>query len=290
MKITELDRSTVFMDASGSGLQHRTAWAGAGDGVLFYDADGSGTINDDREYVFTEWDKTAGDDLTALRSRFDTNGDGRLSGAELNGFKVMVSNADGSRTAQTAAPLGITEIRLTQDTTRLQRADGSVITGQATFLMNSATKVLANVMRDQGYACQATKPSSVSSTVTSASCCAAPRISPVWPPILDRAIIAQPVATPPTVRVSARAQGPTQISAAPSPIPQASANVWRGGRPMDRLSPPIRAGGRACISPTTGSRDNTAARMTAGQSQPSPIRLANAAHRSPTDRTKASTP
>ena len=82
IQITELDSSTVFMDASGSGLQHRTAWAGAGDGVLFYDADGSGTINDDREYVFTAWDKTAGDDLTALRSRFDTNGDGRLSGAE----------------------------------------------------------------------------------------------------------------------------------------------------------------------------------------------------------------
>ena len=55
IEITELDRSTVFMDASGSGLKHRTAWAGNGDGVLFYDADGSGTINDDREYVFTEW-------------------------------------------------------------------------------------------------------------------------------------------------------------------------------------------------------------------------------------------
>ena len=45
VQITELDRSTVFMDASGSGLRHRTAWAGAGD------------------------------DLTALRSRFDTNCD-----------------------------------------------------------------------------------------------------------------------------------------------------------------------------------------------------------------------
>ena len=95
VEVTDLGRRAVVMEVSGSGQKHRTAWAGAGDGVLFYDADGSGTINDDREYVFTAWDKTAGDDLTALRSRFDTNGDGRLSGVELNGFKVMVTGANG---------------------------------------------------------------------------------------------------------------------------------------------------------------------------------------------------
>ena len=105
VQITDLNRSTVFMEASGSGLQHRTAWAG--DGVLFYDADGSGTINDDRAYVFTAWGArrsrngpgdrfrqrtraapgTATDDLAALRSRFDTNGDGRLTGAQGDGIR-----------------------------------------------------------------------------------------------------------------------------------------------------------------------------------------------------------
>ena len=37
IRIAEIGRSTMFVDAGGDGLKHRTAWAGAGDGVLFYD-------------------------------------------------------------------------------------------------------------------------------------------------------------------------------------------------------------------------------------------------------------
>jgi hypothetical protein len=77
IEITELSRSNVFMDSAGDGLLHRTAWAGAGDGVLFFDANGDNKIGETREYVFTEWDPTAASDLAALRSAFDTNGDGR---------------------------------------------------------------------------------------------------------------------------------------------------------------------------------------------------------------------
>ncbi len=114
IQITDLARSTVFMEGD-EGLRHRTAWAGAGDGVLFYDTEtvgqaGFNEISDIREYVFTEWDPTAKDDLAALRSRFDTNGDGRLKGAELTGFKVMKTNADGSLSAVTMASLGITQL------------------------------------------------------------------------------------------------------------------------------------------------------------------------------------
>ena len=71
MQITQLARATVFRDASGSRMKHRTACAGKGDGAVFCDADGLGTISDDRENIFTEWDPTADDDLAALRSRFD---------------------------------------------------------------------------------------------------------------------------------------------------------------------------------------------------------------------------
>ena len=118
IQLTDLTRSTVFMEGQ-EGLKHRTAWAGAGDGVLFYDTDGDNAISDVREYVFTEWDPTAKDDLAALRSRFDANGDGRLTGTELTGFKVMRTNPDGSLTAVTLASLNITQINLKQDATRL---------------------------------------------------------------------------------------------------------------------------------------------------------------------------
>ena len=47
------------MDTGGDGLLRRTAWAGAGEGVLFYDLNGDGLIGDHREFVFTEWDPTA---------------------------------------------------------------------------------------------------------------------------------------------------------------------------------------------------------------------------------------
>ena len=98
------------MDAGGDGLLHRTAWAGAGDGVLFFDVNGDNRIGEQREYVFTEGDPTAASDLAALRSAFDTNGVGKLTVADQGFalFKVMVTNADGSQTARTLAELGIT--------------------------------------------------------------------------------------------------------------------------------------------------------------------------------------
>lgn len=82
VSIAELGRSTVFLDSDGDGLKNRTAWAGVGGGVLFYDAGNDGKITQDREFVFTEWDPSAKDDMAALRSRFDSNTDGKLTGAD----------------------------------------------------------------------------------------------------------------------------------------------------------------------------------------------------------------
>lgn len=61
---------------------HRTAWAGVGDAVLFYDPEGRNVITEKRRYVFTEWDPTAASDLDAVRSVFDSNGDGKLTSAD----------------------------------------------------------------------------------------------------------------------------------------------------------------------------------------------------------------
>jgi hypothetical protein len=62
----------------------------------------------------------------------------------LNGFKVMKTNPDGALTAVTLASLGITQINLTEDTTHIEMPDGSVITGQGTFVMGGVTRTLAN--------------------------------------------------------------------------------------------------------------------------------------------------
>ena len=138
IEITDLTKSTQFVDATGDGLQNRTAWAGAGDGVLFYDPDNLNAIVEKRQYVFTEWDPTATSDMEALASYFDSNGDGVLdaSDAEFANFKVLVTNADGSTTAMTLAQLNITSINLTADATHIELPDGSM-TGETIFIPNN---------------------------------------------------------------------------------------------------------------------------------------------------------
>lgn len=97
------------------------------DGVWFIDADGDGKISNLAEYVFTEWDRTASDDMEAMRRVFDTDGDGKLTEADARWgeFRVMVTNADGTTTAKTLAELGITEINLRPNVTRITLPDGS---------------------------------------------------------------------------------------------------------------------------------------------------------------------
>ena len=146
IEVTALDKSTRFV-VDENGLQHRTAWAGNGDGVLFIETDTVAGISNSHEYVFTEWDASADDDMAALRSAFDTNGDGKLTSADTRWgeFRVLVTNADGSTTVKTLTELCITEINLRADTTHVELPDGSVIDGQATFVMGGVTRTAANV-------------------------------------------------------------------------------------------------------------------------------------------------
>ncbi|SER84990.1 hypothetical protein SAMN05421798_1372, partial [Pseudovibrio axinellae] len=157
LEVTGLGKSDIFIDADGSGLLHRTAWAAAGDGVLFFDPDGRNAITEQRQFVFTEWDPTATSDMEALASVFDSNGDGVLSAADedFDKFKVLVTNADGSQTVKTLTELGITELGLRADASNIELSDGSIITGKATFTWaDGSTGTLGDVMlvsEGQGY-------------------------------------------------------------------------------------------------------------------------------------------
>ncbi|WP_305985670.1 DUF4214 domain-containing protein, partial [Roseibium sp. MMSF_3544] len=148
LEVTALDRSSVFLDTEGDGFLRRTAWAGEGDGILYFDPDGRDEITEKRQFVFTEWDPTATSDLEALASVFDSNGDGVLSSSDTDftKFKLMVTNADGSTVSKTLAELGITELDLTADATHIELSDGSVITGQTTFKRSDGTTGTAGDM------------------------------------------------------------------------------------------------------------------------------------------------
>ena len=71
------EAGVVFTDQS-TGELVNTAWVGPDDGLLVIDANNSGTIDESREYVFTEWSETAETDMEAIAEVFDTNQDGLL--------------------------------------------------------------------------------------------------------------------------------------------------------------------------------------------------------------------
>ncbi len=93
---------------------------------------------------FMDWDPKATSDLEALRSVYDTNGDGKLTSADStwSQFRVAVTEPDGKLSYHTLDALGITEIDLMGDATHIELPDGSVITGQTTFTMNGQTRTV----------------------------------------------------------------------------------------------------------------------------------------------------
>jgi hypothetical protein len=113
----------MFFDMAGDGRQHRTSWAGAGDGVLALDLAGTGQITERNQIVFTDWDPTASNDMQALANLFDTNRDGRLDAgdAQFSKFKLLVTNADGTTTLKTLAQAGVTSNDRTEQTRGTKR-------------------------------------------------------------------------------------------------------------------------------------------------------------------------
>ena len=183
INITELNRSSTFMDATGSGLSNRTAWAGAGTAVLFFDPNGLNKIIDRNQYIFTQWDPTATSDMQALRDVFDSNGDGvfNASDAKWSQFKLLVTNAQAqlrvrslrqlkgaTQTVETLAQAGITAINLKTDTTNIQYRDGSAITGETSFTFsNGTTGTVASVsLATDAYGHKLVQTTAVNGTTT----------------------------------------------------------------------------------------------------------------------------
>ncbi len=82
-----------------------------------------------------------------LRARFVGNWGGALNStaADWAKFKEMVTNAAGTQTAMTLVQLGIAQINLKTDATEIGFVDGSVITGQSTFVKNGLVQTAGAV-------------------------------------------------------------------------------------------------------------------------------------------------
>ncbi|MGO8336871.1 hypothetical protein ACC778_32690, partial [Rhizobium ruizarguesonis] len=166
LSISSLDESSRFIDLEGNGYQHRTAWAGEGNGVLVFDADADGKISRSSEFAFTEWDSSATSDLEALKHVFDTNSNGKLDAGDAQWSKFRV---DVNGQLVTLDSLGITSIDLTPKGSGETFSDGSAITGTTTFTRADGTTgtvgdaALAN--DDAGYIVKTTSVTKADSSV-----------------------------------------------------------------------------------------------------------------------------
>jgi autotransporter passenger strand-loop-strand repeat protein len=175
INITQQTSSNTFFDMSSSGQQSLTAWAGVGNGVLFFDPTGAGQLTQANQVVFTDWDPSATSDMQALLDVFDTNHDGALDAgdAAFGKFFVQVTNPDGTQTAQSLATLGIASINLNANATSVALPDGSSIDGETTYTTTGgATRTAATVTfatDPNGYAVTTTTTTNADGSVTIAN-------------------------------------------------------------------------------------------------------------------------
>ena len=130
----------MFFDMANNGYEQRTAWAGAGNGVLVYDPSG-GAVTQADQVDFMLWDPAAKTDMQALENVFDSNHDGTLnaSDASWNNFRILVTNANGTTTLETLAQAGVTSINLTANAYEKALPGGSSINGETSFTRSNGT-------------------------------------------------------------------------------------------------------------------------------------------------------
>jgi hypothetical protein len=120
--------------------------------MLVIDANNSGTVDESREYVFTEWSENAETDLQAIAEVFDTNQDGVLDAQDeqFDQFAVWQdADSDGvtdEGELTSLTDLGVESIALTyaDDSESGTAADGDVIIhGQSTVTYTDGSTTVA---------------------------------------------------------------------------------------------------------------------------------------------------
>ncbi|MHA7817907.1 MAG: Ig-like domain-containing protein, partial [Pseudohaliea sp.] len=133
------EAGVVFTDQA-TGEAVNSAWVAGDDGLLVVDANDSGTVDEAREYVFTEWSESAETDMEAVAEVFDSNQNQVLDAGDEAWSQFAVwqdADSDGVTDAGELASLdelGVESIALTyhDDSEAAGAADGDVkIFGQS---------------------------------------------------------------------------------------------------------------------------------------------------------------
>ncbi|MGF7151475.1 Ca2+-binding RTX toxin-like protein [Sphingomonas zeicaulis] len=173
-QFVSLGASTTRFDMNGDGVADRTSWLDQGDAFLALDRNGNGKVDGIGEISFVGDKLGAKTDLEGLRG-FDSNGDGRLSGADaaFGNFKLWFDNNSNGATEVgellALADLGVSAIDLIgsaggaveivggnriYNRTRFIKADGSAIdaldVGLSYLPLNAAGAAAGTVANTDG--------------------------------------------------------------------------------------------------------------------------------------------
>ncbi|MDR0775586.1 MAG: putative Ig domain-containing protein [Azonexus sp.] len=138
-EFVNVDDSNVFFDVNGDGWKHRISWVGPNDGLLAYDIDGNGKIDQAGEISFARYADGAQTDLEGLRA-FDSNGNGRFDAADEKWAKFGIwrdANQNGVTDPgefRTLTEMGIVAVDLTSD------GQFQIINGQTVHGIGSMTR------------------------------------------------------------------------------------------------------------------------------------------------------
>jgi VCBS repeat-containing protein len=168
---TNVVDSSIFFDINSDGFKHRTSWPKAGDGLLTYDVNGNGIIDNGSEISFAQYLNGAQTDLEGLAA-FDTNKDGIFSALDDKWSKFGVwqdSNQNGITDAgelRTLDDMGIASIGLASDG-QFAVVDGQTVHGVGVITKaDGSTLNMADVTVSYSDQVQLTNPDGTTTVVT----------------------------------------------------------------------------------------------------------------------------
>jgi hypothetical protein len=141
---------TVSFDLDGDGRKENIEWMKGGDGMLVDDRDGgasaamNGNGEIDGKRLFGDEGGKFGNGYDKLK-QLDGDGDGKLTGAELEGLKVWVDNGDarvGSGELKSLSELGVTELSVQMQLQKNERGEDLM---RSSFVQDGQTRTTEDV-------------------------------------------------------------------------------------------------------------------------------------------------
>ena len=143
-----VDASNVYFDVDNDGFAERTGWVTGGDGLLAWDKNSNGRIDDQSELFGNS--ATYADGFAYLDT-LDTNSDNKITSADTNWSNLRVwIDADGdgitdSGELQTLTSLNITEISLNSTALTNTYNNENLVSDTSTFVIGGQTRTISDV-------------------------------------------------------------------------------------------------------------------------------------------------